>query len=130
GLVHGLWLLILGSALATLLALLSGRSYLFVWETTLLGSDTFVLLTQGLGALPHLLGFPLPDPASIAASGDAASPLAAARQAWAGWLLGVVLVYGLLPRLLLTLLCLWRWQRGRQRLRLDVERPGYLHLRE
>jgi len=130
GLVHGLWLLILGSALATLLALLSGRSYLFVWETTLLGSDTFVLLTQALGALPQLLGFPLPDPASIAASGDAASPLAAARQAWAGWLLGVVLVYGLLPRLLLTLLCLWRWRRGRQRLRLDVERPGYLHLRE
>jgi len=42
----------------------------------------------------------------------------------------VVLVYGLLPRLLLALLCLWRWRQGRNRLQLDVSLPGYAHLRE
>ncbi len=53
-----------------------------------------------------------------------------ARQAWAGWLVGVLLVYGLLPRLGLALLCLWRWRRGRATLRLDLNLPGYAQLRE
>src|SRR5690606_5319180 len=81
------------------------------------------------GALPALLGFPLPDVETIRAS---AVPLEleAARQAWAGWLLGVLLVYGLLPRLLLALFSLWRWRRGRARLALDLGLPGYQLLRE
>ncbi len=50
-LVHGLWLLGLLTALAMLLGLLATRRYGFVWETTILGSDTFIALTQALGAL-------------------------------------------------------------------------------
>ncbi|WP_228778112.1 DUF2868 domain-containing protein, partial [Pseudomonas aeruginosa] len=85
-LVHGLWLLGLLTALAMLLGLLATRRYGFVWETTILGSDTFIALTQALGALPALLGFPLPDAELIRASGDAALASEAARHAWAGWL--------------------------------------------
>jgi hypothetical protein len=129
-LVHGLWLLALLAALLGLLALLATRRYGFVWESTLLGGETFVALTQALGALPALLGFGLPDAELIRASGAAALADEAARHAWAGWLLGVLLVYGLLPRLLLMLLCLWRWRRGCAALRLDVELPGYGLLRE
>ncbi|TLX59807.1 DUF2868 domain-containing protein [Stutzerimonas nosocomialis] len=127
--VHGLWTLAMGSALVTLLALLATRRYGFVWETTILGEATFISLTQALGALPALLGFSLPDIGQIRASGGTGG-VESARQAWAGWLVGVVLIYGLLPRLLLALLCLWRWRRGRKALHLDLQLPAYRLLRE
>ena len=128
--VHGLWLLAMCSALLTLLALLATRRYGFVWETTILGEGTFVGLTQTLGALPALLGFSLPDLDQIRTSGTLANDLESARQSWAGWLVGVVLIYGLLPRLLLALFCLWRWRRGRASLQLDLQLPAYRLLRE
>ncbi|MDP3978478.1 MAG: DUF2868 domain-containing protein [Pseudomonas sp.] len=129
-LVHGLWLLALLTALLSLLMLLATRRYGFVWESTILGGETFIALTQALGALPALLGFSLPDAELIRASGDSALASEAARHAWAGWLVGVLLLYGLLPRLLLTAFCLWRWRRGCAALRLDVGLPGYELLRE
>nr|WP_298144134.1 DUF2868 domain-containing protein [uncultured Pseudomonas sp.] len=128
-LVHGFWLLTLSSALLGLLMLFATRRYGFVWETTILGGDNFVALTQALGALPAVLGFPQPDIELIRASA-APLDLEAARQAWAGWLLGVLAVYGVLPRLLLALLCLWRWRHGQARLSLDLRLPGYQSLRE
>ncbi|MCM2320551.1 MAG: DUF2868 domain-containing protein [Pseudomonas sp.] len=127
---HGLWLLALLAALALLLALLATRRYGFVWETTLLPADSFAGLIHGLGALPALLGFPQPDLDLLRASGEAVVGGEAARQTWAGWLLGVFAVYGLLPRALLTLLCFFQWQRGLNDLQLDLELPGYSRLRE
>jgi len=129
-LVHGFWLLTLLTALLTLLALLTTRRYGFVWESTLLGSDSFIALTQALGSLPALLGFSLPDAELIRASGADALSNESARLNWAGWLVGVLLVYGLLPRLALLLLCLWRWQRASATLSLDLSLPGYSLLRE
>ncbi len=128
--VHGLWLLAMACALLMLLALLATRRYGFVWETTILGESAFVGLTQALGALPALLGFGVPDVEQIRASGTLAGDLESARRQWAGWLVGVVLVYGLLPRLLLAALCLWRWRRGRAALAIDLEQPSYRLLRE
>lgn len=129
-LVNSLWLLALLSALVILLTLLATRRYGFVWETTILGADTFVAVTQALGTLPALLGFNVPTVEMIRASGDSALNIESARQAWAAWLMGVLLVYGLLPRLILALLCLWRWKRGRAALHLDLNLPGYAQLRE
>ncbi|WP_347169842.1 DUF2868 domain-containing protein [Pseudomonas salmasensis] len=129
-LVNSLWLLALLSALVILLTLLATRRYGFVWETTILGADTFVAVTQALGTLPALLGFNVPTVEMIRASGDSALNIESARRAWAAWLVGVLLVYGLLPRLILALLCLWRWKRGRAALRLDLNLPGYAQLRE
>ncbi|BBP62138.1 DUF2868 domain-containing protein [Pseudomonas sp. St316] len=129
-LVNGLWLLAMLSALVIVLMLMATRRYGFVWETTILGSETFVAMTQALGALPALLGFSVPTVEMIRASGDTALNIESARQAWAAWLVGVLLVYGLLPRLGLALLCLWRWRRGRTTLRLDLNLPGYAQLRE
>jgi hypothetical protein len=129
-LVHGVWLLASLATLATLLLLLSTRRYGFIWESTILGGETFIGLTQAIGTLPALLGFSLPDAELIRASGDSALLSESARHSWAGWLVGVLLVYGLLPRLLLASLCLWRWRRGCAALRLDTELPGYALLRE
>lgn len=129
-LVNGLWLLAMLSALAILLTLLATRRYGFVWETTILSADTFVAMTQALGALPALLGFSVPTVEMIRASGDAALNIESARQAWAAWLVGVLLIYGVLPRLLLMLFCRWRWKTGQARLHLDLNLPGYAQLRE
>ncbi|WP_333984996.1 DUF2868 domain-containing protein [Ectopseudomonas khazarica] len=127
---NGLWALAMLAALGTALLLLATRRYGFVWETTILGGDSFIAMTQAIGALPALLGFSLPDVALIRASGDAAIASEVARQSWAGWLVGVLLVYGLLPRLLLTLLCLCRWLSGKAALRLALDLPGYDLLRQ
>jgi hypothetical protein len=128
--VNGLWLLALVSALTLLLLLMATRRYGFVWETTILGSDTFVSLTQGLGKLPSLLGFSVPTEDMIRASGDSALVIENARQAWAAWLVGVLVVYGIAPRLILTLLCYGRWRAGRKHLALDLSQPGFAELRE
>ncbi|WP_430962060.1 DUF2868 domain-containing protein [Pseudomonas cremoricolorata] len=129
-LVNSLWLLAMLAALGMLLTLLAGRRYGFVWETTLLAAEPFIALTHALGALPALLGFSMPSEAMIRASGATQPLFDGARQAWASWLLGVVLVYGVLPRLLLAALCLWRWRRGRQQLGADLEQPAYQQLRQ
>ncbi|WAH59129.1 DUF2868 domain-containing protein [Pseudomonas silvicola] len=129
-LVNGLWLLALSSALVVLLLMLATRRYGFVWETTILSPDTFVALTRGLGTLPALLGFNVPDVATIRASGDSALAIDSARQAWAGWLVGVLLVFGIAPRLLLAVACWARWRLGRAHLDLDLTLPGYSDLRE
>lgn len=129
-LVNGLWLLAMLSALILLLTLMATRRYGFVWETTLLGADTFIHVTQALGYLPSLLGFNVPTQEMIRASGDGALDLESARQAWATWLVGVLVVYGVLPRLLLALFCFWRWNSGKAALRLDLNLPGYAQLRE
>ncbi|WP_028621185.1 DUF2868 domain-containing protein [Pseudomonas sp. Ant30-3] len=129
-LVNGLWLLAMLSALVILLMLMATRRYGFVWETTILGGDTFVAMTQALGAVPALLGFSVPTVEMIRASGDSALNIENARQAWAAWLVGVLLIYGVLPRLLLAAFCLWRWKSGKARLRLDLNLPGYAQLRE
>lgn len=127
---HGLWLLALLSALATLLALLSARRYGFQWETTLLAPDTFVGLTHGLGLLPGLLGFPQPDAAMVHASIAPGQAPLQAQAMWSAWLVGTLLVYGLLPR---ALLLAWSVVALRRRLgasRLDPSLPGFAELRE
>ncbi|POA40276.1 DUF2868 domain-containing protein [Pseudomonas sp. GW456-12-1-14-TSB6] len=129
-LVNGLWLLAMVSALVLLLTLMATRRYGFVWETTILSADTFINMTQSLGALPALLGFNVPTVEMIRASGDTALNIESARQAWATWLVGVLVVYGVLPRLLLALFCFWRWNSGKAALRLDLNLPGYAQLRE
>ncbi|VVM37539.1 DUF2868 domain-containing protein [Pseudomonas fluorescens] len=129
-LVNGLWLLAMLSALILLLTLMATRRYGFVWETTILSADTFIHVTHALGYLPSLLGFNVPTVEMIRASGDGALDIESARQAWATWLVGVLVVYGVLPRLLLALLCFWRWNSGKAALRLDLNLPGYAQLRE
>ncbi|MBC8997698.1 DUF2868 domain-containing protein [Pseudomonas sp. N40(2020)] len=128
--VNGLWLLAMLSALLLLLTLMATRRYGFIWETTILSAETFINMTQALGSLPALLGFNVPTVEMIRASGDGALDIESARQVWATWLVGVLVVYGVLPRLLLTLLCFWRWNSGKAALRLDLNLPGYAQLRE
>lgn len=126
---HALWCAALLGATLGVLALLATRRYGFVWETTILSADAFVAFAAWLGALPGALGFPVPDAATVAASGEQAMQAEAGRRAWAGWLLGSLLVYGVLPRVVLAVLCALLWRRATAALKLDLARPGYARLR-
>ena len=130
-LVHGWWLLTLLAALLASLVLLGTHRYVFVWETTIASQDSFVALIHLLGWPGHWFGFALPDPELIRASGEQLLNDELSRQTWASWLMGVLVVYGLLPRLLLALFYQWRWLKGKTRLQLDAHSAdwAYLHAR-
>ncbi|MCB1954842.1 MAG: DUF2868 domain-containing protein [Rhodocyclaceae bacterium] len=121
---HGLWTLLLGCALMTLVALFSLRRYGFVWETTILSPDTLATWIATLDALPAAAGFGAPDLTGL-------TELAALpdRAAWARWLMACVALYGLLPRLLLWAWCRRRWAAGARALRIDLGEPDNLMLR-
>ncbi|WP_454697016.1 DUF2868 domain-containing protein [Achromobacter aegrifaciens] len=127
---HLLWLTALCAALAVLLAVLSTASYRFIWATTLLAPDTFVRLTQAIGWLPAQLGFPMPDAAMIRASDGAQALPAEAQVQWSLWLIGVLVVYGILPRLLAGALCVAGSLRALRGLRIDPALPGFSALRD
>jgi len=121
---HAFWLLALGAALVTLLAMLAARRYDFMWETTILDPRYVEQLALWLGSIPGMLGLPTPDAALIRASDGLATQPADGRAIWAGWLLGVVAVYGVAPRALALAACVWKVRRGVKTLALDLSLPG------
>ena len=130
GISHIVWLLALSSMLLALLALLSARRYQFNWETTLLSPDTFVTITHWLGSLPGLLGFSMPAEAIVRISdGQHVLPDAAQSQ-WSSWLIGCLVIYGLLPRLLAFIISLMAVRKACTQLAPDVSLPGYAELRD
>lgn len=130
GVSHALWAIALSAMLLAMLALLSARRYSFNWETTLLSPDVFVSLTRILGWLPAQLGFSMPTEAIVRASGSLQALPEPAQALWSGWLLGCIVVYGLLPRVLALFLCLAMTRRRLAGLRLDTSLPGYAELRD
>lgn len=103
---HLWWWLLMSSVLVTLLLLFATERYTFTWATTLLSPEVFLRFTQGLGSLPAVLGFPLPDADLVnrTVSGSTVTPQEQAL--WSQWLLGCIVVYGWLPRLIAGLVCL------------------------
>lgn len=127
---HGLWLAALTAALLTLLAMLSTASYRFVWATTLLQADTFVTLIHALGWLPAQLGFAIPSADIVRASDNVQSLPAAAQAQWSIWLIGVIVVYGIVPRCAAALWCLFKAVRAQRAMRITATLPGYAALRD
>lgn len=126
---HCFWTLALSGALFTLLGLLAIRRYTFHWETTLLSPDAFVLVIQALGSLPAALGFPEPSAQVIRSSGGQQSLPESAHAAWSVWLLGVVFVYGLLPRIAALVLSFLVVRKRLHSLEVDATLPGVAELR-
>ncbi|MGL4861252.1 MAG: DUF2868 domain-containing protein [Enterobacteriaceae bacterium] len=124
-LLHGFWSVTLLSALVLLLLLLSTQHYQFLWQTTLLSSDTFITLIHFLSLLPELLGFSQPSLSTIEASANQLIPhqlinSTSVDYQWANWLIALVVTYGVVPRVLLLLLSLLRWQWCLRQLQLDM----------
>ncbi len=128
---HAMWLAFNVGCLAALIALLSTRQYAFSWETTILSETAYQRFTQALAVVPGDLGFDTPSREQIAASRDerAGDVDRATQRQWGHLLLGSVVAYGLLPRLVFLALCALLWVVARARFRLDLEQPGFQRLR-
>ncbi len=116
---HGIWSMAFVLMLAVLAFGFAFHAYQLTWETTILSPAVFERFVQLTGAVPGLLGFPVPDAAAVARMGTVGGQAAAGgvpQSDWAWWLMGCVLIYGLLPRALLALISLARWRTGTQRL--------------
>jgi len=102
---HGAWgCYLFAGWLMTLLLLLTNQVD-FVWETTLLSDEAFIQLTQTLSIIPQWFGLSLPNQLDILASRiDLVSQNSSTRQHWANFLLASIMIYGVLPRLVLTLI--------------------------
>lgn len=124
---HGVWAVATLGMLAGLVGALAFRGYTFVWETTWLTQDTLVWMVQFFGIAPAMIGFPVPD-ASVVSLSNVPLTDEAARRAWTAWFVGCLTVYGLLPRLLLWLMCWMRLTAGRRKLRLDPADRTFAHL--
>ncbi|MGY6553356.1 MAG: DUF2868 domain-containing protein [Wenzhouxiangella sp.] len=127
-LAHSFWVVYSLSALLVLAVLFSVAQFDLSWGTTLLSDDAVVRLISALAWAPAALGLiEAPDAAWILAGREGQQP-GLARAEWAGFLLALVLVYGLLPRLLLVAVSALLAVVGLKRLRLDTRQPGYLRL--
>lgn len=107
-LLHLAWAVFLFGALACVLYKLSIEHYQFVWESTLLSNEVFVWLTQKLAYLPSLFGVGTPSVEHIQHSSiqsSVSSIHSAASRSWAVLLISSLVVYGIAPRLVLTVLC-------------------------
>ncbi len=129
-LTHLLWLLALVASVVGLLVMLTTQRHVFVWETTILPGAVFVDFVTAIGTLPGYFGFTTPSQEMILESGSShAMQSDVARHAWAAWLIGCVIIYGVLPRLIAFLLTFWMWKQGLASLRLDLKQPGFAMLR-
>lgn len=120
---HFLWSCAFVVALLVLAFSFSFRSYEMGWETTILPSRFFAAFVSATSALPHWLGFPLPDLAAQSAPGNAMH-----ASDWAWWLIGVLAVYGLGIRLLSLFVCWGLWRHGQHRLAPDLEQHYFQRL--
>lgn len=111
-LTHGFWLIALTFSLISMAIAFSVKHYVFMWQTTWLDSQTFVTVASFLGSLPAQLHFNMPQPSLIEQSGNTALDVWEARTLWARWLIAVIFVWGVLPRLVLFLLSYLRWHQS------------------
>ncbi len=116
---HSIWTAAFALTLAVLIFGFAFQTYHLNWQTTILSADFFQRFVHVTGALPAALGFAVPDAQAVAQVGQAGAgfaPPAAGQREWAWWLIGCVVVYGLVPRALLAALSAWRWRVGVVRL--------------
>lgn len=124
-LVYGFWLFGLLIVLVMFFGLLVICCYGFVWEIIIFGSDIFIVFIQVFGVLLVLFGFLLLDVELICVSGDVVLVSEVVWYVWVGWLVGVLLVYGVLLCVLFGLFCLWCWKCGLVYFDLDFDDLGY-----
>lgn len=108
---HGFWFLYLLAGFIAAVVLLSVQSYQFMWETTLLLPETAVAIFTMFGKPLALLGFDVPSASIITAAENFGSPSQTKEDAalWARFCLSALVVYGIVPRFLLSAISIvWR----------------------
>jgi hypothetical protein len=118
---HTIWTLHFVLMIVLLIFGFAFHAYQLTWESTILSPQSFERLIHFTGALPALLGFPVPDATAVLQAGHNAVALTDSdtrtySSQWAWWLISCVVTYGLLPRALLVALSFWLWRTGQGRL--------------
>ena len=128
---HQLWLVYLLAGLTCLLLLFMVRQYDFIWGTTLLSDSVFIKLTASLSRPLTFIGFMTPSAEQVQASGLGLEQVLTAehRSHWAQFLLGSLVCFGILPRLLLLLWSSMMSIRARRLFSFDLYLPYYIDLR-
>lgn len=130
-LTHQFWLTYLTAGMALLILLMLAKQYNFIWGTTLLPDSALPRLTQILGTPLEAIGLTIPDEPQAAASRIGTGKQdAETRAAWANFLIGALLVYGVFPRLFVLGWSLLMQQWSERRFRLDLYLPYYIELRQ
>lgn len=103
--MHGAWILIFATLLITLFFQFTLKQYSFNLFSTLFPdrSDFYFLIIQLLNFLPDLIAGELISPAIVEHSLNL-PPTAIENAAWARWILIMIALYGLIPRIILFLL--------------------------
>lgn len=130
-LTHKFWLTYLAAGMVLLILLMLAKQYNFIWGTTLLPDSTLPRLTQILGTPLEAMGLKIPDdPQTVASRIGVSKQDAETRTAWAIFLIGALLVYGIFPRLLVLGLSLIMQKWSEHRFKLDLYLPYYIELRQ
>ncbi len=129
---HQLWLVYLLSGLASLMLLLMVKQYDFVWGTTLLSDSIFIKLTDMLSRPLEFIGFATPTVDQVKESRLGVEHVLSAehRSSWAQFLLGALLCFGIVPRVVLLLWSSLMSMRARRQFALDLYLPYYISLRQ
>lgn len=127
-----IWLVYLCTGLVMLVLVLMARQFDFVWGTTLLSDTSFVQLTTALGKPLQALGFATPSAQQVIETriGAGFTLTADHRYGWAQFLLGSLLVFGILPRLVFWGASTLLLKANRKNFALDYYLPYYVHLRQ
>jgi len=132
-LTHLLWLSYFSGALLMSVVMLATHQVDFIWQTSILSSESFQSLTQLLAYLPQKLGFIVPTIEQIQQSHLSIENLVDAdnrRLAWSSLLISSLLLYGVLPRLLLYFYVSFQFKQFKIRYSLDLSLPYYVQLRQ
>ncbi len=130
-LTHKFWLTYLVAGMVLLIVLMLAKQYNFIWGTTLLPDSTLPRLTQILGTPLEAMGLKIPDdPQTVASRIGVSKQDAETRTAWAIFLIGALLVYGIFPRILVLGLSLIMQKWYEHRFKLDLYLPYYIELRQ
>lgn len=121
---HQFWLASLLGMLSSLVLLLLVKNYSFVWESTLLQNANVVEIVKVMAWLPNLVGFPTPSAQDIitAQMNPETVPQMISLR-WAMLLIGSLVMYGIVPRLLVWLFCLVMVRSSS--MKLDLKQPYY-----
>jgi len=126
---HLLWLGFSVGALLGLLLHFSLAQYDLAWGTTILGESAVASAIQALAWLPEQLGWVPTLTDEFVERGRVGGLAGGDRALWAHLLMSWVVVYVVIPRLALGLLCWLRLRSCSQRMMLSLSEPAYLRLR-
>lgn len=130
-LTHQFWLTYLTAGLIILILLMIARQYNFIWGTTLLSESSIPAFTQFMAKPMEYLGLMAPDSNQIAASRIGLRVQdTETRSAWARFVLGAILLYGILPRVILLAISALMRKLAERNFKLDLYLPYYIELRQ